>query len=180
MSSRQVKDIRLFSQTIFFENTSGSSFESTWQLSIYTRCKGEDCVLQRQRYHNGPRGSRASSVQCNSAAPLVKGQSPLPHWESWLARGMSCPTRIRKKCHWSSSEPRFHDALCLEILMNCTVDKPGLPCWIRHMPSQPRPAWTTSPQLSSLGFPAGSGTCHPSRDQPEPPALTCLADKLDT
>ena len=73
MSSRHVKDIRLLSQTIFFENTSGSSFESMWQLSIDTRRKGEDCMLQKQKYHNGPHRSHASFVQCNSAAPLVKG-----------------------------------------------------------------------------------------------------------
>lgn len=150
MSSRQVKDIRLLSQATFFSPSKPLAAVLSQRGTFYTH------RTQRRGLHVAKMeipqsltrlvcGLYAMELCSSSRQGVAFTSAP---WESTLACGRFCWTEMREKCSCSSSGPRFHDALCLEILMNYPVNKPGLHCWIWYTPSQLRPAWATHPHLT--------------------------------
>ena len=165
MSSRQVKDIRLLSQTIFFFPQ-----ENLWQqfwvnvVTFYTH------RTQRRRLHVAKAEIPQSPTRvmcalyamelCSSSRQGVAFTSPL--WESRMACGRFCRTRVHfstlriQTGLWKVLSDKNEGEVQLLALGQGSMMLFVLKSW-----------WTIL--WTSWGFPAGSSARHPSWDQPEPP-----------
>lgn len=156
MSSRQVKDIRLLSQTIFFfPRKPLAAVLSQYGDFLYTPNSKEKTTCCKGRNTTIAHAARVWTL-CNGTLQLLSSRGSVHFSTLRTQTGL-----------WKVLSDKNEGEVQLLALGQGSMMLFVLKSW-----------WTIL--WTSWGFPAGSGARHPSWDHPEPPALTWLADKLDT